>query len=82
MAKYDKNSFTITLQDYASCKRKSPADFNIETIVVRELNWKYAVEKFNEKAKPYEAVLGIQEGVTDVLGDAQYMIRGTGVNQK
>ena len=90
MASYRKNSFTITLQDYALNRGKTPANFSIDTLVVREPTWKGAVKRFDEAAKPYEAVLGVQEGITNIpytligsqIGNSYYMIRGTGVKAK
>lgn len=87
MASYHENSFTISLQDYALNKGKTPADFDLETIVVVEScnGHEQAIKEFNKIAKKYEAVIGMQEwGSLDFTSRyyEMYGIRGTGVKAK
>ncbi len=81
MASYTKNSFTISLQEYALNQGKTPADFDLETIVVAGEDQVEASDEFNKKAEACEAVVGMQEGP---LGgnNHTYLIRGTGVKAR
>lgn len=81
MASYTENSFTISLQDYALNKGKTPADFDLETIVTHGRGQDEARDRFNKKAEVYEAVVGMQGWCLGVEGicTTDYFIRGTGV---
>lgn len=100
MASYDEDSFTdaVTLKDFAKNKGKSPKDFILETIVVSGHSYEDAVKNYNEIAKKYDAVLGVNEGISNIqpsfmrtpIGEilagirreTHYVIRGVGIKEK
>ena len=74
-----KNSFTISLADYAANQGRKPSDYEISTIEVSSFTREDAIKYYNVETRNLDAVVAIIEGSDDT---STYFIRGTGVKLK
>ena len=90
MADYERDTFTIGLEEFAQTQGLTSKDFNLGTIVVKD-SYAKAVDRFNDEAQQYDAVVAVREGYAGEPGgkllgtqlfSTWYVIRGTGVNKK